>query len=357
LKLQRVSIQKFMERNKKNTILVTGGAGYIGSHTIIELLETTSFDIVSIDNYSNSNEGTYDRIKQITGKDVKHYNIDLCNYEETVKVFEIETGIIGIIHFAAFKSVSESVENPQKYYHNNINSLLNVLECCLKFEIPNFIFSSSCSVYGNITELPVKESTPFNKAESPYAYTKQVGEEIIKDYCKAYTQLNTISLRYFNPVGAHISGLNGELPINKPSNLVPVITQTAIGKIKQMTVYGSDYKTRDGSCIRDYIHVTDIAIAHIKALNYLLANNQKSNCSIFNLGSGNGVSVFEAIKSFEKTSGIKPNYILGNRRAGDVEAIYSQTDLSKKELNWEAKITLDEMMETAWKWENNLKKQ
>jgi len=205
--------------------------------------------------------------------------------------------------------------------------------------------------------LPVKEATPLNKAESPYAYTKQVGEEIMKDYCKAFPQLKAISLRYFNPVGAHVSGLNGELPINKPNNLVPVIAQTAIGKISKMTVYGSDYNTRDGSCIRDYVHVTDIAMAHIKALHYLLDNKSKTNHSIINLGTGKGVSVLEAIKSFEKVSGIKLNYIIGPRRKGDIEAIYSQTDLSKKELEWEAQFTLDQMMETAWKWEVNLKKQ
>lgn len=345
-----------MEINKTGTIVVTGGAGYIGSHTIIELLQTTSFKVVSIDNYSNSSEDTYNRIKQITGQEIEYSNIDLCNFEETLKRLKSEHELIGIIHFAAFKSVSESVENPHKYYHNNINSLLNVLECCLKLNVKNFIFSSSCSVYGNITELPVKESTPFNKAESPYAYTKQVGEEIIKDYCKAFPTLNAISLRYFNPVGAHLSGLNGELPINKPSNLVPVITRTAIGAIQQMEVFGNDYKTRDGSCIRDYIHVTDIAIAHLKALNYILDKKQKTNYSIFNLGSGNGISVFEAISSFEKVSGIKPNYKISPRRPGDVEAIYSQTDLSRKELDWVAQYTLDQMMESAWKWEKNLMK-
>ena len=233
--------------------------------------------------------------------------------------------------------------------------MLNILECCLKFNVPNFIFSSSCSVYGNISELPVKENTPLSKAESPYAYTKQVGEEILKDYSKANPQLKIIALRYFNPVGAHISGLIGEDPINKPTSLVPVITQTAIGKIKQLTVYGKEYDTRDGSCIRDYIHVTDIAIAHIKALNYLMQNKNKSNFILFNLGTGNGVSVLEAIYSFEKITGIKLNYIIGKKREGDVAAIYSETTLSKKELGWDAKFGLDEMMSSAWRWELNLK--
>lgn len=343
--------------NSRKTILVTGGAGYIGSHTIIEILETTNFNVVSIDNYSNSSAKTFDRIEKITGKRIHNHKIDICDKKALEKIFKNDKSILGIIHFAAFKAVAESVLLPQKYYHNNVVSLLNILDCSIKYNIKNFIFSSSCSVYGNITELPVKESTPLNKAESPYAYTKQVAEEIIKDYCNAFSQLNAISLRYFNPVGAHISGLNGELPINKPSNLIPVITQTAIGKIKQMTIYGTDYKTRDGTCIRDYVHVTDIAIAHIKSLDYLIANKNRTNYSIYNLGSGNGVSVLEAIKSFEKVSGVKANYTIGPRRSGDVEAIYSQTDLSKKELNWEAQFTLDKMMETAWKWELNLKKQ
>lgn len=341
--------------NDKKTVIVTGGAGYIGSHTIIELLEHTDFHIVSIDNYSNSSKETYQRIKQINSKTFDTIELDLCNQHELLKVLEPYTNIVGIIHFAAFKTVPESVANPYKYYHNNITSQLNVLEVCLKKEVKNFIFSSSCSVYGNISQLPVNEQTPLNKAESPYAYTKQVGEEILKDYAKAFPKMQTIALRYFNPVGAHVSGLNGENPINKPNNLVPIITQTAIGKIKEMTVYGRDYQTRDGSCIRDYIHVSDIALAHIKALNYLIDKKQKSNFSIFNLGSGNGVSVFEAIASFEKISGVKLNYQVGERRPGDVEAIYSDTSFTEKELGWKAKYSLDEMMESAWKWERNCK--
>ncbi|MEO6903102.1 MAG: UDP-glucose 4-epimerase GalE [Bacteroidia bacterium] len=340
-----------------NTIIVTGGAGYIGSHTIIELLENTDLNIVSIDNFSNSSIETFNRIFQITGKNVKNYNIDLSSYQETENVFKQETNIIGIIHFAAFKSVPESVAQPGKYYQNNINSLLNVLNCCIKFNVKNFIFSSSCSVYGNISSLPVKETTPFEKAESPYAYTKQIGEEIIKDFAKAYPQLQTIALRYFNPVGAHISGNIGEYPIHKPTSLVPIITQTAIGIIKQMTVYGKDYNTRDGSCIRDYIHVTDIAIAHIKALYYLIENKNITNFSIFNLGTGKGVSVLEAIHSFEKITGKKLNYTIGEKREGDVMAIYSDTTFSEKELQWKTKFTLDEMMESAWKWELYLSKQ
>lgn len=343
--------------NQNKTILVTGGAGYIGSHTIIELLDTTGFNVVSIDNFSNSNSKTFDRIEKITGKRIYNHEIDICNNELLEKIFENDKTIIGIIHFAAFKAVGESVSNPQKYYHNNINSLLNILNCSIKYNIPNFIFSSSCSVYGNISELPVKETTQIGKAESPYAYTKQIGEEILKDYARAYQKLQTIALRYFNPVGAHISGLIGELSINKPSNLVPVITNTAIGKIKQMTVYGDNYPTRDGTCIRDYVHVSDIASAHIMALNHLIEKANTSNFTIFNLGTGHGVSVMEAIQSFEKISGKKLNYLIGPKREGDVGAIYSDNTFSEKTLKWKPKYNLDQMMETAWIWEQQQSKE
>lgn len=341
----------------KEKIIITGGAGYIGSHTIIELLENTSYDVVSIDNFSNSLPGTFDRIEKITGKKVQNYNIDLCDKKELSKFFEQEKNVIGIIHFAAYKSVPESVSFPHKYYHNNINSLLNVLECCVKYKIQNLIFSSSCSVYGNISSLPVKENTVLGKAESPYGYTKQIGEEILKDYARAHSFLQLSALRYFNPVGAHTTGLIGELPLNKPNNLVPIITATAIGSIKQMTVFGKDYPTRDGTCIRDYIHVTDIAIAHIKALKYLSEKKNKENYSVFNLGTGNGVSVLEAINAFEKVSSQKLNYIVGPSREGDVGAIYSDPQLSKDELGWEPKFSLSEMMDSAWKWEVNLGKE
>lgn len=339
-----------------DTIIVTGGAGYIGSHTIIELLENTDLTIISVDNFSNSSAETFKRIQKITGKTVKNYDVDLCDPIKTEAIFKAEKNIKGVIHFAAFKSVPESVENPFKYYHNNINSLLNLLQCCEKYNVRNFIFSSSCSVYGNITQLPVQETSPVGKAESPYAYTKQVGEEILKDYANKNAGLHIIALRYFNPVGAHMSGLIGESPINKPTNLVPVITRTAIGKIKEMIVYGKDYETRDGSCIRDYIHVSDIAIAHVKAFKLLEKEELQSNFNIFNLGTGNGVSVLEAIQSFEKVSGKKLNYQIGEKRPGDVGAIYSDTSLSEKALNWRTKYTLDEMMESAWKWELNLSK-
>ncbi|PKP38117.1 MAG: UDP-glucose 4-epimerase GalE, partial [Bacteroidetes bacterium HGW-Bacteroidetes-15] len=254
------------------------------------------------------------------------------------------------------KSVPESVENPLMYYDNNVNSLLNILACQKEFKVPNLIFSSSCSVYGNINQLPVTEETPFNKTESPYAYTKQIGEKMVSDFIKVNPTLKAISLRYFNPVGAHKSGLNGELPLSTPSNLVPFITQSAIGKLKQLTVFGGNYDTKDGTCIRDYIHVCDIASAHIKALQKLLLDNDFPSHSIINLGTGNGVSVLEAIHSFEKVAHQKLNYTIGERRAGDVAAIYANNDKAKKMLDWQPQHNIDEMMLSAWKWENYLVK-
>ncbi|MBX2958844.1 MAG: UDP-glucose 4-epimerase GalE [Flavobacteriales bacterium] len=337
-------------------ILITGGAGYIGSHTIIEILENTNWEVISIDNYSSSSEKTYQRIEKITGKKVTYYNIDLTNFSLTEKVFEENTDIAGIIHFAAFKSVPESVENPLMYYHNNLNSLINILKCQAKYNIPNLIFSSSCSVYGNLTELPVTETTPLNKPESPYAYTKQIGEKMVDDFIKTNANLKAISLRYFNPVGAHKSGLNGEVPIARPNNLVPYITQTAIGKLEQLTVFGGDYATNDGTCIRDYVHVCDIASAHVKALQKLVEDKNFEQHSIINLGTGVGVSVLEAIKAFEKVSNQKLNYKIGTRRAGDVEAIYANNTKAKELINWTPKFNIDEMMLSAWLWEQNLNK-
>ncbi|MBV6484717.1 MAG: UDP-glucose 4-epimerase [Flavobacteriales bacterium] len=337
-------------------ILITGGAGYIGSHTIIEILENTNWEVISIDNYSSSSEKTYQRIEKITGKKVTYYNIDLTDLSLTEKVFEENTDIAGIIHFAAFKSVPESVENPLMYYHNNLNSLINILKCQAKYNIPNLIFSSSCSVYGNLTELPVTETTPLNKPESPYAYTKQIGEKMVDDFIKTNANLKAISLRYFNPVGAHKSGLNGEVPIARPNNLVPYITQTAIGKLEQLTVFGGDYATNDGTCIRDYVHVCDIASAHVKALQKLVEDKNFEQHSIINLGTGVGVSVLEAIKAFEKVSNQKLNYKIGPRRAGDVEAIYANNTKAKELINWTPKFNIDEMMLSAWLWEQNLNK-
>jgi len=338
-------------------ILITGGAGYIGSHTIIEILENTNWEVISIDNYSSSSEKTYQRIERITGKKIKYYNVDLTNLSLTDKVFEENSDIAGIIHFAAFKSVPESVENPLLYYHNNLNSLINILKCQTKYNIPNLIFSSSCSVYGNLDELPVTENTPLNKPESPYAYTKQIGEKIVDDFIKINTTLKAISLRYFNPVGSHKSGLNGEVPIARPNNLVPYITQTAIGKLEQLTVFGGDYTTSDGTCIRDYVHVCDIASAHVKALQKLVDKPDFENHSIINLGTGVGVSVLDAINAFEKISSQKLNYKIGPRRTGDVEAIYANNNKAKELLNWTPKYNIDEMMLSAWLWEQNLNKE
>jgi UDP-glucose 4-epimerase len=337
----------------KNKILVTGGCGYIGSHTIIEILEQTNFEVISVDNLMNSSLNTLDRIEKITGKKVKNYVIDLCNIEETEEIFKENNDLVGIIHFAALKSVPDSVFKPLLYYHNNLNSLLNLLQLAEKYAVNNFIFSSSCSVYGNVSKLPVNEQTPLSLAESPYAYTKQIGEVIIKDVVRN-NDIKAVALRYFNPVGAHISGLNGENPINKPTNLVPIITQTAVGIMKEMNVYGYDYDTRDGSCIRDYIHVTDIADAHIKAMNYLIKGKNKENYEVYNLGTGNGVTVLEAIKAFEKVSGLRLNYKMAERRPGDVVAIYSDTTLSEQMLDWKTKFSIEDMMSSAWKWQQLL---
>lgn len=342
--------------DNKPSIIVTGGAGYIGSHTIIELLEQTNYDVISIDNYSNSTAETYNRISKITGKAsrLKFFNVDICNKEALLKELQPVTTISGIIHFAAFKSVPESVANPLLYYHNNLESLTNILYLCKEKNISNFIFSSSCSVYGNIDKLPVTEDSPLPAAESPYAHTKQIGEQIVESFTKYNPGFKSVLLRYFNPVGAHRSAIIGELPLGPPTSLVPIITRTAAGIIKKMFVHGSDYNTRDGSCIRDYIHVTDIADAHIKALDYLIKGKNKSAVSLFNLGTGNGVTVLEAIHSFEKVSGVKLNYNVGPRRAGDVEAIYANNNLAKHELGWVPKFSIDEMMLSAWKWQQYL---
>ena len=336
------------------TIIVTGGAGYIGSHTIIELISQTNYNIVSIDNFSNSTPETFDRIESITGKRIQNLNVNICNLEALEFAISSVKNPIGIIHFAAFKSVGDSVANPLNYYHNNLQSLINILKICKLKNIENFIFSSSCSVYGNVDVLPVTEETPFTSAESPYAHTKQIGEDIVSNFTKSEQTFKAVLLRYFNPVGAHQSGLNGELSKDKPSNLVPFITQSAVGILPPLIVFGGDYDTRDGSCIRDYIHVSDIADAHVKALNYIIENKQKQSTSIFNLGTGTGVSVFEAINSFEKVSNHKLNYSVGPRRAGDVINIYANNNLAKQELNWIPKFNLDDMMLSAWKWQLNI---
>jgi len=334
-------------------ILVTGGCGYIGSHTVVDLFEN-GFDVISIDDNSRSTTFLLDGIEKITHKKVKNYKVDLKNFDETLAVFQENEDINGVIHFAAYKAVGESVEKPLDYFENNLFSLINLLKCVKEFNIRNFVFSSSCTVYGNPDKIPVTEDSPVKKAESPYGATKQMGEDITQEFSRAYN-CRTILLRYFNPVGAHPSAQIGELPLGKPQNLVPAITQTAIGKLPQLIVFGNDYDTRDGSCVRDYIHVCDIAHAHTLALQYLIENRNKTNCDVFNLGTGNGVTVLEAIKAFEEVSVKKLNYKIGPRRPGDVIKIYANNNRAVKYLNWKIRYDLHEMMRTAWNWELKIK--
>jgi len=336
-------------------ILVTGGCGYIGSHTIVDLLEN-GYEVISIDDQSRSTPYPLTGIQLITGKRVKNYKVDLKNFDETLAVFQENPDITGVIHFAAYKAVGESVEHPILYYENNIGSLISVLKCVREFHIPHFVFSSSCTVYGNPDRFPVTEQTPLQMAASPYGATKQMGEQILRDFAHS-SDTHVILLRYFNPVGAHPSCLIGELPLGKPQNLVPVITQTAIGKLPKMMVYGKDYRTRDGSCIRDYIHVSDIAHAHTLSIDYLLANKNSDTSEVFNLGTGNGISVLEAIQMFEKVSGLSLNYEIGPRRAGDIEAIYANNEKAIQQLGWTIRYDLEQMMQTAWAWEQKIKKE
>ena len=334
-------------------ILVTGGCGYIGTHTIVDLLQN-GFNVISADNNSRSKTGILEGVEKITGVKVKNYTVDLCIFDDTHAIFQENPDIDGIIHFAAYKSVGESVENPLLYFDNNLNSLISILRCASEFNVPHFVFSSSCTVYGNPVEIPVTEKSLLQKAESAYGFTKQMGEQIVEQTVLS-NNIQAVLLRYFNPVGAHISNQIGEMPIGKPANLVPAITQTAIGKLPQMLVHGNDYPTKDGSCIRDYIHVTDISHAHTLALNYLINKKNESNCDIFNLGSGNGYSVLEVIHAFEKVSGQNLNYVIGPRRPGDVIAIFANNEKATKLLKWTLQYSLEDMMSTAWNWEQRLK--
>ena len=334
-------------------ILVTGACGYIGSHTLVDLIEN-DYEVISVDDNSRSTSAMLKGVERITGKPIKNYKVDLCNFDDTFAIFEENHDIKGIIHFAAFKAVGESVEKPLMYFENNLTSLINLLKCVQEFKTPWFVFSSSCTVYGEPDTPIVTEESPLKPAASPYGATKQMGEQILTEFQKA-NDTKVILLRYFNPVGAHPTALIGELPIGKPQNLVPAITQTAVGKLPKMTVYGNDYPTRDGSCVRDFIHVSDIAHAHTLAIKYLEEGRNKSKLEIFNLGTGNGVTVLEAIKSFEKVSGVKLNYEIGPRRPGDIIAIYANNDKAKNVLGWDPRYSLDEMMGTAWKWEQRLK--
>ncbi len=337
---------------QKAKILVTGGTGYIGSHTCVELIEA-GFEVVIIDDLSNSSLDILQNIKTITGVRPDFYEFNLCDTEQVKDFFKEQSDLAGIIHFAALKAVGESVEKPLLYYRNNLLSLINLLDMMQQYNIPNLVFSSSCTVYGEPDALPVTEQAAIKKAESPYGNTKQISEEIIQDSVRAYPALKSIALRYFNPIGAHESGLIGELPSGVPNNLMPFITQTAMGLRQELKVFGSDYNTPDGTCIRDYIHVVDLAQAHVIAVKRLLENKQKSNYEFFNLGTGKGSSVLEVIQSFERTSAQKLNYKLVDRRAGDVVQIYADTQFANQELGWKAQKSLDDMTRTAWQWEKN----
>jgi len=334
-------------------VLVTGGLGFIGSHTVVEL-QNEGYEVIIIDDLSNSSINVLEGITAITGKTPIFEQLDLKEKDKVSSFFNQHKDIVGVIHFAASKAVGESVHKPLLYYENNINTLVYVLKSVVNLETSNFIFSSSCTVYGQADELPILESAPVKAAESPYGNTKQIGEEIMADTCKVYPNFNAISLRYFNPIGAHESIKIGELPLGIPQNLVPFITQTAAGLRDQLSVFGDDYPTPDGTCIRDYIHVVDLAKAHVVALQRLLNKNNKSNYEVFNIGTGQGTSVMEVIKSFEKVSGQKLNYKIAPRRAGDVIQAYADTSKSNTELGWKAELTLDDALLSAWNWQKTL---
>lgn len=332
-------------------ILVTGGTGFIGSHTVVELYNA-GYEVVIVDDFSNSNPKILQQIETITGNKPEFVQLDLCD-EAKVKDFVAKNNdISGVIHFAAFKAVGESVQQPLKYYRNNFYSLINLI---LAFDSKvNLVFSSSCTVYGQPDVLPVTEDAPTKKAESPYGNTKQIAEEILQETCAVTPGLKVTSLRYFNPVGAHHTALIGELPIGVPQNLVPFITQSAIGKRGPITVYGDDYNTPDGSAIRDYIHVVDLAKAHVAAIRRLESGKATSNYEVFNLGTGKGSSVLEIIKAFEQSTGVKLNYTIGARREGDIEKVWGDVSKSSRDLEWKAELDLAEMMSSAWKWEQYL---
>jgi UDP-glucose 4-epimerase len=334
-------------------ILVTGGLGFIGSHTVVEL-QNKGYEVVIIDDLSNSSIDVLDRITSITGKEPLFENFDLKNQTAIQQFFSNHKNIDGIIHFAASKAVGESVEEPLKYYHNNISTLIYLLEEMNGNNVSNFIFSSSCTVYGQADVMPITESAPFKPAESPYGNTKQIGEEIIFDTTKA-TSLKAIALRYFNPIGAHKSANIGELPIGVPQNLIPYVTQTAMGIREELSVFGGDYPTPDGTAVRDYIHVVDLAKAHIVALRRLIENNNKSNFEVFNIGTGKGSSVLDVIKAFEKVSSKQLNYKIVDRREGDIIEAYADTSLANTELKWKAEYNLEDALESAWKWQQTLK--
>lgn len=338
----------------KKKILVTGGTGYIGSHTTVELIEK-GFEPIIVDNLYNSDAEVIDRIQKITGSRPLLEVFDLCDHDKLDRFIQNHRDISAIIHFAAYKAVGESVNKPLDYYRNNLFSLVNLLDAMKRYGIPDLVFSSSCTVYGQPEQLPVTENAPLQKATSPYGNTKQIGESIIHDTAASDKNLKAISLRYFNPIGAHPSALIGELPRGVPENLVPYLTQTGYGIREELKVFGDDYNTPDGSCIRDYLHVVDLAKAHVIAIKRLLERKNKTNYEIFNLGTGKGVSVLEAIKSFERVSGLKLKYKIVGRRAGDIEKIWADPSFANKELGWKTLSSLDEAMKTAWDWEKMIR--
>lgn len=338
----------------KGKILVTGGAGYIGSHTTVEL-QNTGYDVIIIDDLSNSSEDIVDGIERITGKRPIFAKIDCNDLEALKNLFDKNPDINGIIHFAASKAVGESVQKPLLYYRNNLVSLINLLELMPQYNIPNIVFSSSCTVYGEPDNNPIDENAPVKPAESPYGNTKQINEEIIRDTIKSGLPIKSIILRYFNPIGAHPSSEIGELPNGVPQNLVPYITQTAMGIREQLSVFGDDYNTPDGSCIRDFINVVDLAKAHVIAIDRMIENKADDRLEFFNLGTGNGVSVLQLIKTFEKVSGVQLNYKIVNRRAGDIEKIWANPDKANNILGWAANETIDDTVASAWKWQQKLR--
>lgn len=334
------------------TVLVTGGTGYIGSHTVVEL-QKSGYDVIIIDNLSNSQIEVLDGIEKITGIRPRFEEFDLCDERKTDLFFLKYQDVEAVIHFAALKAVGQSVQDPLQYYKNNLLSLINLLDSMIRNKVNHFVFSSSCTVYGQPKDLPVTEKAPIQKALSPYGNTKQIAEEIIQDTVNVRSSLKAIALRYFNPIGAHESALIGELPIGPPDNLVPFITQTAIGLREQLKVFGDDYNTPDGSAIRDYIHVVDLAKAHVVAVNRLLDQKSKNSYEYFNLGTGRGSSVLELINAFEKVTGQKLNYEIVGRRPGDIEQVWADTGFANKELGWKTELTMEDALRSAWNWEKS----
>ena len=338
----------------KERILVTGGTGYIGSHTVVEL-QNSGYEVIIVDNLSNSSADVVDNIEKVSGIRPAFEKLDCLDLDGLDAVFAKYKGIKGIIHFAASKAVGESVQKPLLYYRNNLVSLINLLELMPKHGVGGIIFSSSCTVYGQPDELPVTEKAPIKKAESPYGNTKQINEEIIRDTVASGSPINAILLRYFNPIGAHPSALLGELPNGVPQNLIPYLTQTAIGIREQLSVFGDDYNTPDGSCIRDFINVVDLAKAHVIAIDRILNKKQKESVEVFNIGTGCGLSVLELINAFEKATGVKLNYKIVGRRAGDIEKVWANPEYANEELGWTAKETIEDTLKSAWNWQLKLR--